>query len=319
MKKSDVILLLITATLPLFSQSSESSQNGDLALYKSLNEQETRLSGYKDSDEALSLKLAQIAVINSSRKKHGADPVRLDILASRVANKMSREAAENGFLSHWNLAGEKPYHRYAFAGGFDHVSENAYGEWNSGGYEMSNSLIGEMMKAGHVGFMKEKAPNDGHKKNIIDKAHNYIGIGFYMTRNHFSYYEEFINRGLEFSDIPASLKINEAGTITIDTKGKAYLFYMIIYRDKFPVPRKASQLKNTGGYTDFSNELYLQLPAWELARYKKDFVYTIPVRFTKTGLYYILLYTDRKEITWQSSLSTKGKSPLSGIVISVKD
>ena len=56
--------------------------------------------------------------------------VKLDILASRVANKMCREAAENNFIGHWNLAGEKPYHRYAFAGGYDHVSENAFGEWS---------------------------------------------------------------------------------------------------------------------------------------------------------------------------------------------
>ena len=45
----------------------------------------------------------------------------LDILASRVANMQSREAAANRFSGHWNMRGEKPYHRYAFAGGVDHV------------------------------------------------------------------------------------------------------------------------------------------------------------------------------------------------------
>jgi len=319
MKKTAILLLLAAFPALVFSQSQGVSQNGEFASYRALNEEETRLPDYKDSDEALSMKLVQLGVINASRKKHGAAPVKLDILASRVANKQCREAAEVGYVSHWNLAGEKPYHRYAFAGGHDHVSENAYGEWISGSeYAISNTLIADMMKEGHGKFMKEKAPYDGHKKNIIDKAHNYIGIGFHMTSTHFSYYEEFINRELRFSDIPVLMKVNEAGSITVDTKEKSFLYFVMIYREDFPKPRKISQLKNTGSYDDFTNELYKQIPAWDLAKYKSGFVYTIPVRFTKEGLYYILIYTDKKENTGQSALSTKGKPPLSGIVIKVK-
>jgi uncharacterized protein YkwD len=319
MQKSLIILLLWIVALQLFSQGPGSSKEGTYEWYRSLNERETRLSDYRDSDEALSLKLVQLAVINESRRRSGAEPVMLDILASRVANKMAREAAENGYVSHWNLAGEKPYHRYAFAGGVDHVSENAYGEWTSGDFEINNKLIGEMMKTGHSRFMKERAPNDGHKKNIIDKAHSYVGIGYFITSGYFSYYEEFINRELEFSAIPASLSINQPGTITVNTKGRAFLYYMMIYRENFPEPRKIAQLRNTGSYNDFTNELYLQLPAWDLTKYKKDFVYTIPVRFSKPGLYYILIYTDKKEHNGQSAISTKGKPPVSGIVISVRN
>lgn len=319
MKNSVTIIILIIFTMSLFSQGPATSSNADLAYYRSLNDQESRLLEFKDSDEALSLKLVQLTLINKSRKRFGAEPVKLDILASRVANRMSRESAENGYVSHWNLAGEKPYHRYAFAGGVDHVSENAFGEWSSRDYDISNSLIGDKMQTGHEGFMKEKAPRDGHKKNIIDKAHNYVGIGFYITSNHFSYYEEFVNRGLEFTNIPVSLKVNEAGSITVGTKAKTFLYYMIIYREDFPQPRKAAQLKNTGGYEDFTNEPYLKLPAWELEKYCRDFVCTIPVKFTREGLYYILIYTDTKKNTGQSALSTKGKAPMSGIVISVRN
>jgi hypothetical protein len=320
MKKSVLISAIVILFLNPPSKGQTGEGKGDFAHYRSLNEKETRLSGYKDSDEALSMKLVQLALINSSRKKYDADPVKLDILASRVANKMCREAAENGYVSHWNLAGEKPYHRYAFAGGYDHVSENAYGEWTSGGqYEISNTLIANMMKDGHGRFMKERAPNDGHKKNIIDKAHNYVGLGFHITKSHFSYYEEFINRQLVFSDIPVSLRVNEAATITIDTRGKSYLYFLMVYREKFPQPRKLSQLKNTGGYDDYTDELYLQIPAWDLAKYNRDFVYKIPLKFSKEGLYYIHIYTDKKQNTGQSALTTKGKAPLSGIVISVRN
>jgi hypothetical protein len=48
-------------------------------------------------------------------------------------------------------------------------------------------------------------------------------------------------------------------------------------------------------------------------------VYTIPLSFTKKGLYYIQIFSDKKEITKPSSLTTKGKTPESGIVIKVTE
>jgi len=56
-----------------------------------------RYGKYKDSDEMLRLKLQQLDYINAGRAKYNASPVQLDILASRVANKMCREAAEGDF------------------------------------------------------------------------------------------------------------------------------------------------------------------------------------------------------------------------------
>ena len=81
-------------------------------------------------------------------------------------------------------------------------------------------LLQDLMKEGHGTFMKERAPNDGHKKNIINKDHNWVGIGYYLAGGQFRYNEEFIDRYVEFRDIPKELRINETGTITIDTRGK---------------------------------------------------------------------------------------------------
>lgn len=289
----------------------------DFNYYKQLNDRELRLQEYKDDDAGLRLKLDQLEVINASRKKYRAAPVKLDILASRVANKQCREAAENKYVSHWNLNGEKPYHRYAFAGGYDHVSENAFGEWTDGKYERSQSLISEMMNTGHQGFMKERAPNDGHKKNIIEKAHNFVGIGFYLSDNQFRYYEEFIDRYLEFRDIPAEVKVNSQSEIVADTKGLSYLYFLIVYYERFPQPRKASQLTRTGSYEDFTTELYQKIPAWELADWRNGTSYRIPLKFTKEGLYYIHIFTDPEEHKGAQSINTKGKTPVSGIVIKV--
>lgn len=285
--------------------------------YTELNNAEKRLSEYKDDDKALELKLIQLDIINKSRKKNNAPAVKLDILASRVANKMCREAAEKDFIGHWNSAGEKPYHRYAFAGGNDHVSENAYGEWSSADYSVSPAVISSLMKTGHEKFMMERPPADGHKKTIIDKPHNFVGIGYYLKGKQFRYYEEFIDRYLEFKNIPSEVKTGEPFKITIKTGEGSFLYYLTAYRDEFPAAIAPAKLKNKGGYTDYTDEQATRLNPWDLAKLRRGDKYTIPLSFNKPGLYYIHIYIDDKEIANASSMNTKGKTQASGIVIRV--
>lgn len=315
-----VILVVIIICLPrsIFpNRGGQESDKDDLEYYTRLNNDEKRLGEFRDDEQSLWLKLRQLEVINSSRKRYGARPVQLDILASRVANKMSREAAENNYVGHWDLAGEKPYQRYAFAGGYDHVSENAFGEWTSGKYDQSESSVLSLMRMGHDSFMSERAPNDGHKKNIIGKDHNFVGIGYFVTGNQFRYYEEFIDRYLQFENIPSEVKAGEKTSITVKTDGKRYLYFLVAYYEKFLSPMTPKEITKKGSYSDFSKDEYLQIPAWDLARYRSGTSYTIPLSFTKEGLYYIQIYTDRKEMSRASSLNTKGKTPYSGIVIKV--
>jgi len=312
-----IILIIILICLPhsILPLRTDDSGKDDLEIYKKLNDSELRLIEFKDNDEALKLKLDQLELINKSRKKSNASPVKLDILASRVANKMSKESAENEYLGHWNLAGEEPYLRYAFAGGYDHVSENVYGEWSSDNYFVSSQTIGSKMKTGHEKFMAERSPNDGHKVNIIDKSHNFAGIGFYLSGKQFRYYEEFIDRYLTFENIPAEVKTGNQFTITVKTNGQSFLYYMIIYRENWPQPFTPSQISKKGSYRDYTNEITKEMTAWDLSRYRNGTIYEIPLKFSEEGLYYIQIYSDKKVITKPASLNTKGKTPESGIVI----
>lgn len=314
-----LIIVIVLICLPRSILPYQASDNGtkNFEGYRKLNETEQRLIEFKDDDEALKLKLVQLDIINNSRKKFKAGPVKLDIFASRVANKMCREAAENNFTGHWNMAGEKPYHRYGLAGGYDHVSENAFGEWSSGNYIVSPATIGTMMKTGHGTFMSERSPNDGHKKTIIDKSHNFAGIGFYLSGNQFRYYEEFIDRYFEFENIPGEVKVDESFSITIKTKGESFLYFLIIYYENFPQALTSGQISKKGSYEDFTNEEYLKMTAWDLSRYRNGTQYRLPLKFSKEGLYYIQTYSDKNEITKPSSLNTKGKTSGSGIVIRV--
>jgi uncharacterized protein YkwD len=311
MRKIKILIVLITLTARAVCQTPYPDT------YRKLNASETRLEEYKDDDEALMLKLRQLDIINQSRAKKGVPPVKLDILASRVANKMSREAAENKYISHWNLKGEKPYHRYAFAGGKDHISENVYSQSTTGKYEQSPDLIAELMIKGHGSFMAERAPNDGHRKTILDKAHNYVGIGYFQTYDQFRYNEEFIDRYFEAIEAPAELKVNEESIIRFSNPGTAYPYYLVIFREDFPKPYTPARLNKTGSYPDYSDEVIKSMPAWELYKEKSGKTYTVPVRFSKPGLYYIQVYIDRNEIKTPAKLNTKGKTIATGIVIRV--
>jgi uncharacterized protein YkwD len=314
-----IVMIIILVCLPrsVLPHLTDDTGKDDLMNYQKLNESEKRLIEFKDDDESLKLKIAQLDIINKSRNKNNASPVKLDILASRVANKMCREAAENEYIGHWNLAGEEPYLRYAFAGGYDHVSENAYGEWSSNNYGTSISLISSLMKTGHEKFMAERAPANGHKENIIDKSHNYVGIGFYLSGNQFRYYEEFIDRYFEFENIPAEVRVGDPYNITVNTNGESYLYYIIIYRENWPKPLTPAQISKKGSYRDYTNEEYKDMTAWDISRYRTGNIYEIPLSFSKDGLYYIQIFSDKKEITKPAPLNTKGKTPESGIVIKV--
>lgn len=287
--------------------------------YSMLNESENRLIDYKDSEETLQLKLQQLEVINKSRKKHRAQPVKLDILASRVGNKMAKEAAENKFHGHYNLKGEKPYHRYAFEGGNDHVTENAAASWTTGTFDVSNASIAIKMASSHQNFMNERAPNDGHKQNCIDNAHNYVGIGFYISNQQFRYYEEFINRYLVFEDFSREIMTGETVSLKVKPIDKNYLHYLIVFKEDFPKPMSIAKMNRTGSYPDYTNNINTQKPAWELAKLKDGDTYNIPLSFSSPGLYYIQLYISNKELTSPEKISTKGKTKASSIVITVKE
>jgi hypothetical protein len=173
------------------------------------------------------------------------------------------------------------------------------------------------MKTGHGKFMSERKPYDGHKQNIIDKSHNFAGIGFCLTKKQFRYYEEFIDRYFEFENIPSQIKVGDPSSITVKTDGQSFLYYIVIYMENWPHPLSPAQINKKGSYPDFTNQKYKEIVAWDLSRYRNGTIYKIPLEFSKEGLYYIQIFSDKKELTKPASLNTKGKTPESGIVIKV--
>lgn len=271
-------IILHTAFLFLFVAH---GQQLDFDAYKKLNDAETRLMEFADSDSVLKIKLQQLEIINHSRIKHKVSVLRLDILACRVANKQAKESAENRYLSHWNLAGQLPFERYAEAGGTDHVVENAFSSWGNDFEEKPSLAIAlEEMQKGHGDFMAERYPNDGHKKTVIEPEHNFVGFGYYISGDYFSYYEEYIDRYL----LDTKLESKGMGYMVSFTIPEGYeLYYFAIEYLKPTKKKNAQQLDKTGSYMDGGQSDFIT--KWprsaEIKTYNLDF------EPTKKGTYYI--------------------------------
>jgi hypothetical protein len=293
--------------------------------------------------------LIQLQIINESRTKFRREPVQLDILASRVANKQSKEASDNNYVGHWNMAGHKPYHRYAFAGGIDHVAENAYGEFHRGAefsvgfgsqeykdslereWEKKNALKGFRkientrecilfyMNKGHQEFMKEKAPADGHKQTILHPYHNFVGIGYCVGESNFIYYEEFVDRYVEFITVPKKVKPKKTFKIAIKPESGKHLIYFTVSKDDKFKEMSPSTLKRKGSYLDGSKNQPVKISPWEIENYNNNGTYEFPVILKKPGIYYVQIFQDNRSYKAPNFPDIRKKCQVSGIVIEVTD
>lgn len=312
------LLLLIFSEVQIFQGGDISQEISDTEDYFQQNDKEDRLLGYKDSDDDLLLKIKQLDVINRSRKKHRVTPLKLDILACRLANKTCKEAALNNYVGHWNLKGEKPYHRYAFEGGLDHITENASGQMTSGRFNNSSEAISQRMEEDHGSFMAEKKPDDGHKQTVIDKNHNYVGLGFYAGDKQFRYYELYIDRYYNFEDIPSEIEKGKKFTIKSMPPEGYYFNLLVVYYEKDPSPLSPAEIASRSYYNDFTDEIVLQIEPWNTTYYRTDSWYKFPMKFNKKGLYYIQIYSSDTEYQTGRKFTTEGKLQASGIVVRVK-
>lgn len=290
----------------------------EFAQYQSLNNAETRLLEFKDDDFALHLKVSQLAIINQSRKKHKAQPVALDIFASRVANKMAQEAAQNNYMGHFNLVGQTPYMRYGLEGGRDHIIENASSYSSTTTINVTSEEIASLMKQLHALFMAERAPNDGHKKACIDPTHNFVGLGIAWHDKEFRYYEEYVDRYLTFEG--PSVTIKSGKNIEFDVTPllpNHHLYALLVYYQPEPKPMKPKAISAIGSYSDFTETQVVNMAPWELPQPDSKGTTHLSIPTSKKGIYYIHLFLDDKPYT-QGKASTTGKILGSGIVVRVE-
>ncbi len=303
-------------------------QEDDPSYYIKMNDEITVLEDFKDSPEMIMTKLKEVDNINKYRSALNKKIVKLDILASRVANMQCYNAAVNGYSGHFDLSGYKPYIRYSLAGGKDHVMENASSEWSTGiareGMDdMAQALV--FMKKGLDEFMSE-GPGGGHYENDINGYHNYVGLGYFCTNIGDSfqvrYYEEFIDRYIKWDDFP--LTAPAGGSVTVSgkvTAKDAGVYAVIVYYEKFPEKMTPAEISSRSSYNDYTSTEYLQIWPWNIDFNKETQEFKINLKLGRAGFYYVQVFLKKgiSSIPYggQGSASTVGLANASGVIIRV--
>lgn len=148
-----------------------------------------------------SFKQDVVDMINRDRVAHGLRPVKLDPFASEIGDRYCELQIRNRTTGHFSTDGISPYMRYSFAGGNDGVSENA-AAW-SANYSFADSAIIDMIRRSHRSMMIEVAPNDGHRRTILDPDATHVGVGLAWEKGEFRMVHEFVRRYIEWSQTPA--------------------------------------------------------------------------------------------------------------------
>lgn len=233
-----------------------------------------------------------VAEINKSRVENGLNPVELDYTASEAAKMHCDEMASFKFFGHLSLDGSTPYHRYNMkAKGIGHVQENLY-FYSYEDFDKSEPNLLALAKKGHLAFMAETPPNDGHRMNILSPMHNGVGVAISYNNNDFYYCEEFTDNYVEINGDPSpTMKAGEAQTITgkvLSPEKYGVLIINITYENNIrPLGLFAKQLTY---YNDYSLKRMKAVAPWDIKYDKDSGAFEYQFKADEAGVYYIKYY-----------------------------
>ena len=247
-------------------------------------------------DHYYDVRLALVKQINRDRSAAGVSPVELDIFSSLVADHHCQEMAAYHYLSHWDLQGLLPYHRYHFAGGRDHVQENLsrmtiISSDPAPIGTQPREVLTYLLQA-HERYMLEKPPMDAHRSNVLYPAHTHAGVGLAVVGQEFTMSEQFLNRFVRLAALPATLPngpIQVEGEMLRKNFGP---YYCVLFYEGPPQRRTVSQLEKTYFYSDTDGKQCATVPPWKM-RFEPSsgrFRFSVAVKNYGPGFYHLLLW-----------------------------
>ena len=200
------------------------------------------------ADHVVDAKAALLARINADRAAAGLPPVAVDHVAAKAGDAFCLDAARTNVMGHWDLAGRAPYDRYADAGGVDWHGENFSGTSRRGGAIHPSELVGLLLEA-HGGMMAEKAPDDGHRRAILDPLWTHVGIGVALQGGEFRMTEEFTRHVATWIEAPAS-RVRAGRTVPVNVQlPKGWKLAAVeVAHETFPRPLTAREIRKRGSY-----------------------------------------------------------------------
>ncbi|CAM9317093.1 unnamed protein product [Ectocarpus sp. 12 AP-2014] len=234
-----------------------------------------------------------VEAINAARDTKQLELLSPDEALAVPAMTHCRTMCEHDFLSHWDMAGRKPYQRYSdFAYG-QHVSEEVFEfRVNEAAEDEVMNRIKECIE-GRLGA--DALDQEGGKTNhMLDNKHTHIGIGVHVVDDRLRYAEVYADRYLELLDYPAELSVADAASgfhISVQmTSSDVGPYACLVFHDPVATPLTVGELQQqfSGPYSDFTTSQVSIIWPWQMD-VLEDGVFGIPVSVSpiEAGTYYV--------------------------------
>jgi uncharacterized protein YkwD len=203
-------------------------------------------------------------LVNRDRAEEGLLPVELDDAASRAAQRHSDDMAAHGFTAHLGTDGSVPEERLSDAGANDMGQENAACFFDGVARELDPNplFLPELLEKIEYAFISEVPPNDGHRKNILRKVHNKLGVGLSkpLGIDEPCMAQEFIDDYGDYGELPKQAKLGQRVVVSGEVRPPMRFGAVGIARIEPAKPLSPATLNGTGGYT-FPKPSELYFPA----------------------------------------------------------
>lgn len=158
-----------------------------------------------------------LGLVNKDRADEGLPAVERDETAERAGQRHVEDMVKNGFTAHWGSDGSVPEQRYTEAGGVHFVQENAACFFDGTPRELdpNPTFTPDQLEQIESAFIHETPPNDGHRKNILKKWHNKLGVGLAkpVGVDQPCMAQEFVDEYGEYDGLPQKAKLGQKITV----------------------------------------------------------------------------------------------------------
>jgi hypothetical protein len=196
-----------------------------------------------------------LGLLNRDRATQGLGPLQFDAQASVPAQAHAEEMVAYGYGAHWDIAGKKPVQRINEAGIPDYVVENVYVEWSGSTQPpvepplAAPTFTTEELDKMEGAFFNETAPNDGHRRNILNLQRTHVGIGLSRSVHTISCDQELISRYGSITKLP----LVAGGGATVHLSGEVptgyHLYAVGVGWEPAPHPMTREELLQTASYS----------------------------------------------------------------------
>ena len=152
-----------------------------------------------------------LTIINENRTSQGLSPVVLSPIPS--GQQHADSMLQNGYFSHWDTQGFKPYMRYSLLNGTGFVEENIAYEYAGFLSFTSTQSVEKVIGSLEWQMMNNDSAccNNGHRDNILNQYHDRVSIGIAYSSTYVYFVEDF-----ETYLVSLNTPISQGDTITLE-------------------------------------------------------------------------------------------------------